>query len=203
MNIINKLLLLLSLSMTPAVTVSAQEVNNDFDTYQTEEQYLADFDYLRGLDYRVSYTADGEVDYSGEGYVYYAFPIYYDIVVNFYLTLYYTNVEYQFWYFTSGGLEQIVDIYADNYVGSEVEMPFLALNYIGMSQVIEHDKTENSNSISIYNSFYKFFTGFFPENVVAEYQGIFTFIVVGFLLFLVFGFIFFIFRVIRRLVGFK
>ena len=86
---------------------------------------------------------------------------------------------------------------------SETEMPFLALDYIGMSQVIEHDKAEKSNSISIYNSFYKFFTGFFPENVVAEYHGIFTFVIVAFLLFLVFGFVFFLFRVIRRLVGFK
>jgi hypothetical protein len=43
-------------------------------------------------------------------------------------------------------------------------MPFLALDYIGMSQVIEHDKAEKSNSISIYNSFYNFFTGFFPKS---------------------------------------
>ena len=82
-------------------------------------------------------------------------------------------------------------------------MPFLALDYVGMSQVIEYDKVEKSNSISIYNSFYKFFTGFFPNEVVAEYHGIFTFVIVAFLLFLVFGFVFFLFRVIRRLVGFK
>ena len=89
------------------------------------------------------------------------------------------------------------------YVGEEIEIPFLALDIIGMSQVIEHDKEIESNSISIYNSFYNFFTGFFPEYVVNEYHGIFTFIVVAFLLFLVFGFVFFLFRVIRRLVGFK
>ena len=204
MNIINKLLLLLSLSMTPAVAVSAQEANNTFDTFQSEEKYLEDFSYLREYDYRLSYAIYDEVDYSGEGYLYYAFPIYYDIVEGYNRTnLYYTNNEYQFYYFTSIGTEIILEIYCSNYIGTENEMPFLALNYIGMSQVIEHDKTEKSNSISIYGSFYNFFTGFFPENVVAEYHGIFTFIVVGFLLFLVFGFVFFLFRVIRRLVGFK
>ncbi|HKM40265.1 MAG TPA: hypothetical protein VJZ99_00040, partial [Patescibacteria group bacterium] len=190
MNIINKLLLLLSLLMTPAVAVSAQEADNTFDTYQTADKYLEDFSYLREYDYRLSYCINDEVDYSGEGYVYYAFPIYYDIVECYNRTnLYYTNNEYQFYYFTSVGTEIILDIYCSNYIGGEAEMPFLALNYIGMSQVIDHDTIIESNDITIYNSFYNFFTGFFPENVVAEYHGIFTFIVVAFLLFLVFGFV--------------
>ena len=210
MNILHKLLLLLSLSMTPAMTVSAQEVNNDFDTFQTVEKYLADFDYLNGNSYRVShgYYYDGiyELDYSAEKYIFYCFPIYYKIdlsSVNYDGFKYYTNDKYQFLTFEFYNYEISSEILLYNYVGSETEMPFLALDYIGMSQIIEHDKAEKSNSISIYNSFYNFFTGFFPENVVNEYQGIFTFIVVGFLLFLVFGFVFFLFRVIRRLVGFK
>lgn len=206
MNIIHKLLLLLSLSVTPAVTVAAQAANDTFETFQTADKYLEDFDYLRDLDYRVSYVdvVNDKVDCDMQPYIFYAFPIYYDIVEPYgFLDIYYSNNEYQFWYFYTIAHEFPVNIYADNYYGSEVEMPFLALNYMGMSQVIEHDNIEKSNSISIYNSFYKFFTGFFPENVVAEYHGIFTFIVVGFLLFLVFGFVFFLFRVIRRLVGFK
>lgn len=204
MNIINKLLLLLSLSMTPAVTVSAQEANDTFDTYQTAEKYLDDFSYLREYDYRLSYTINDEADYTGEGYLYYAFPIYYDIVEDSHLMeLYYTNGEYQFYYFNDVGTENVVEIYATNYSGNEVEMPFLALNYLGMSQVIDNDYTDGYYDNTIYGSFYKFFTGFFPNEVVAEYQGIFTFIVVGFLLLLVFGFVFFLFRVIRRLVGFK
>ena len=210
MNILHKLLLLLSLSMTPAMTVSAQEVNNDFDTFQTVEKYLADFDYLNENSYRVShgYYYDGiyELDYSAEKYIFYCFPIYYKIdlsSVNYDGFKYYTNDKYQFLTFEFYNYEISSEILLYNYVGSETEMPFLALDYIGMSQIIEHDKAEKSNSISIYNSFYNFFTGFFPENVVNEYQGIFTFIVVGFLLFLVFGFVFFLFRVIRRLVGFK
>ena len=210
MNILNKLLLLLSLSMSPAVAVSAQEANDTFDTFQTAEQYLADFDYLNGNSYRVShgYYYDGiyELDYSAEKYIFYCFPIYYKIdlsSVNYDGFKYYTNDKYQFLTFEFYNYEISSEILLYNYVGSETEMPFLALDYIGMSQIIEHDKAEKSNSISIYNSFYNFFTGFFPENVVNEYQGIFTFIVVGFLLFLVFGFVFFLFRVIRRLVGFK
>lgn len=208
MNIINKLLLLLSLSMTPVVTVSAQEVNTDFDTFQTADKYLADFDYLTENTYRLSVgDLDGDyydVDYTAERFVFYVFPIYYNIdfeqnaIVN-----YYENDNYVFYCFEYFAIESMDYIYVYNYVGFETQMPFLALDYIGMNQVIEHDKTEKTNSISIYNSFYNFFTGFFPENVVAEYQGIFTFIVVAFLLFLVFGFVFFLFRVIRRLVGFK
>ena len=210
MNIINKLLLLLSLSMTPAVTVSAQTVNEEFDTFQTAEQYLADFDYLNENSYRLSFAfySDGFYcfDYSDENYIFYCVPIYYktEIASSDYDGIkYYFNDKYQFLTFEYYNYE-IAGIFSlSNYVGEEIEMPFLALDYIGMNQVIEHDKAEKSNSISIYNSFYNFFTGFFPNEVVNEYHGIFTFIVVGFLLFLVFGFVFFLFRVIRRLVGFK
>jgi hypothetical protein len=210
MNILNKLLLLLSLSMSPAVNLYAAE-NTDFDTFQTAEQYLADFDYLIENSYRLSfafYYDDGYFyyDYSDENYIFYAFPLYYEIEL---ITpscdgvKYYTNDKYQFFTFEYVNSEIPGSILIDNYVGEEVEFSFLALDYIGMNQVIEHDQEIESNSISIYNSFYNFFTGFFPSDVVAEYQGIFTFIVVGFLLFLVFGFVFFLFRVIRRLVGFK
>jgi hypothetical protein len=204
MNIINKLLLLLSLSMTPAVAVSAQEVNNEFDTYQTVDKYLADFDYLTENTFRLSevtwenaYYTQYEDTYNN----FYVFPKYYEIDFDPIFIVYYSNDSYNFYHLP--GSETITEIIVINYVGEESKMPFLALDYIGMNQVIEHDKAEKSNSISIYNSFYKFFTGFFPENVVNEYHGIFTFIVVGFLLFLVFGFVFFLFRVIRRLVGFK
>lgn len=210
MNIFNKLLLLLSLSMSPAVTVSAAE-NTNFDTFQTAEQYLADFDYLTENSYRLSfgyYIDDGiyEFDYSEEKYTFYALPIYYDIdlaTADYYGFKYYTNDKYQFLTFHLYNYEILSEILLYNYVGEEIKMFFLALDYVGMSQVIEHDQEIESNSISIYNSFYNFFTGFFPNEVVTEYHGIFTFIVVGFLLFLVFGFVFFLFRVIRRLVGFK
>ena len=209
MNIINKLLLLLSLSMTPAMTVSAQTVNNDFDTFQTAEKYLADFDYLNENSYRLSFNESFEdniyhIDYKGDFYVFYVFPIYYNIVITnrTYIT-YYQNEYYYFLKAEGVYYEQITRCYFSNYIGSETELSFLALDHVGMSQVIEHDQEIESNSISIYNSFYNFFTGFFPNEVVTEYHGIFTFIVVGFLLFLVFGFVFFLFRVIRRLVGFK
>ena len=208
MNIINKLLLLLSLSMTPAMTVSAQTVNNDFDTFQTIDKYLEDFDYLNEKSYRLSIASlnvDNEynVYYTGQFYVFYAFPNYYEIDFSKTFIDYYSNSDYTFYtlQFRSTESEFTMDI--ENYNGNESEMAFLALDYVGMSQVIEHDQEIESNSISIYNSFYNFFTGFFPEYVVNEYHGIFTFIVVGFLLFLVFGFVFFLFRVIRRLVGFK
>lgn len=206
MNIIHKLLLLLSLSMTPAVTVSAQAVNNDFDTFQTAEEYLADFDYLTPNTYRITFVEDGSWITVGRTYIFYAFPTYYDINLKYTsinYKLYYQNDYYNFFQYHYHSLEQAGTCEVLNYVGEESIMPFLALDYNGMSQVIEHDKAEISNSISIYNSFYNFFTGFFPNEVVAEYHGIFTFIVVGFLLFLVFGFVFFLFRVIRRLVGFK
>ena len=205
MNILHKLLLLLSLSMSPAVTVSAAEYT-DFDTFQTAEQYLEDFAYLTENSYIIreaEYTSyQYEIDHSGERFLYYAFPIYYNVFFDSEYVFYYENGNYQF--FVSSQPYEVFDLIdIINYIGSETEMPFLALDYIGISQVIEHDQEIESNSISIYNSFYNFFTGFFPSEVVAEYHGIFTFIVVGFLLFLVFGFVFFLFRVIRRLVGFK
>ncbi len=205
MNILNKLLLLLSLSMSPAVTVSAAEYT-DFDTFQTEEKYLEDFDYLNEKSYRLTFVENGALASSGQTYIFYALPIYYDIVFQYtsinYRT-YYQNDYYKFFFYQYHSIEVAGTYEVLNYVGEESKMPFLALDYIGMNQVIEHDKAEKSNSISIYNSFYNFFTGFFPNEVVTEYHGIFTFIVVGFLLFLVFGFVFFLFRVIRRLVGFK
>lgn len=206
MNILHKLLLLLSLSMTPAVTVSAAE-NTDFDTFQTADQYLADFDYLTDNTYRVSYAEFDspyfDASYTDERFSFYIFPIYYDLdFESFNFDEYYSNEFYKFFTF-SFGYEDDISFLIHNYIGYEVELPFLAIDTIGMSQVIEHDKAEKSNSISIYNSFYNFFTGFFPTEIVNEYHGIFTFIVVGFLLFLVFGFVFFLFRVIRRLVGFK
>ena len=204
MNILHKLLLLLSLSMSPAITVSAQAENTEFDTFQTAEQYLADFDYLNENSYRLSYGELGDIDYSGEPYVFYVFPIYYNVDSNnSFFVNYYSNVDYNFYTNIGVTFEAQINFLILNYDGEEVEFSFLALDYIGMNQVIEHDQEIESNSISIYNSFYNFFTGFFPSDVVAEYQGIFTFIVVGFLLFLVFGFVFFLFRVIRRLVGFK
>jgi len=142
MNILNKLLLLLSLSMSPAVTVSAQSVNTDFDTFQTEEEYLADFDYLNENNYRVShgYYYDGiyELDYTGENYIFYCFPIYYDIEVttsDYDAVIYYSNNKYQFLTFEYYTQETVGNILLYNYVGEETEIPFLALDYIGMSQV--------------------------------------------------------------------
>ena len=208
MNILNKLLLLLSLSMSPAVTVSAAAENADFDTFHTEAQYFADFNYLNESSYRWSYAdyidnGSYEATYDGGKFLFYVFPIYYDFnYETFVMEFYYSNENYFFLAFNDV-YENDMIVEFSNYTGNEIEMPFLALDYVGMTQVIEHDKAEKSNSISIYNSFYNFFTGFFPNEVVNEYHGIFTFIVVGFLLFLVFGFVFFLFRVIRRLVGFK
>jgi hypothetical protein len=221
MNFLNKLLLLsLSMSpviivsaqaensMSPVITVSAQAENNDFDTFQTIDKYLEDFDYLSRPSYRHSLAnlVENRIDYNGGAFRFYVFPIFYELEFNVSITPvreYYRNVDYCFFVAPYSNIEKPVGIEVLNYVGTETEMPFLAIDTIGMSQVIEHDKVEKSNSISIYNSFYNFFTGFFPEYVVNEYHGIFTFIVVSFLLFLVFGFVFFLFRVIRRLVGFK
>lgn len=210
MNIFNKLLLLLSLSMTPAVTVSAQAVNNDFDTFQTIDKYLEDFDYLKSRSMRNSTGAFDSVEcvynvnYNGGAFRFYVFPIFYELEFSVTPVVeYYRNDNYQFVVAPYSNNERPIDIEVLNYIGTETTLSFLAIDTVGMFQVIEHDKEIESNKISIYNSFYKFFTGFFPENVVNEYHGIFTFIVVGFLLFLVFGFVFFLFRVIRRLVGFK
>lgn len=204
---LSKLLFSLVLAVSPIVSVSAQTEHTDFDTFQTVDKYLADFDYLNENSYRVSFAEffEGElvVDYSGERFLFYALPNYYDLVFLNNVTInYYSNVDYNF-FVTEYSSEFLLTFEITNFIGQYPEMPFLALDYIGMSQVIEHDKTEKSNSISIYNSFYNFFTGFFPNEVVAEYHGIFTFVIVAFLLFLVFGFVFFLFRVIRRLVGFK
>ncbi len=208
---LSKLLLSLSLAVAPIVSVSAQAEYTEFDTFQTADKYLQDFDYLNENIYKTLFAQYNlyqkfYIDFYGTSFRFYVFPIYYDISIEddlVFFVKYYQNEEYQFlvsqeYLASRGGLAFI-----ENYIGNETEMPFLALDYIGMSQVIEHDKTEKSNSISIYNSFYKFFTGFFPNEVVNEYHGIFTFVIVAFLLFLVFGFVFFLFRVIRRLVGFK
>ncbi len=208
MNIFNKLLLLLSLSMSPAVTVSAQAVNNDFDTFQTIEKYYEDFDYLNEKSYRNSLAdmVENKIDYNGGAFRFYAFPIFYELDFSISTTPvveYYRNDDYSFIVAPYSNNERPIGIEVLNYIGTETEMPFLAIDTIGMNQVIEHDKEMKSNNISIYSSFYNFFTGFFPNEVVTEYHGIFTFIIVGFLLFLVFGFVFFLFRVIRRLVGFK
>ena len=209
MNIFNKLLLLLSLSMSPAITVSAQSVNNEFDTFQTIDKYLEDFDYLNSRSMRNSTGAFDSVsvynvNYNGGAFRFYVFPIFYELEFTITPVIeYYRNVDYCFFVAPYSNNERPVDIEVLNYIGTETTLSFLALDTVGMFQVIEHDQEIESNSISIYNSFYKFFTGFFPEYVVNEYDGIFTFIVVGFLLFLVFGFVFFLFRVIRRLVGFK
>lgn len=201
---LSKLLLSLSLAVAPIVSVSAQAVNT-FDTYQTADKYLADFDYLNESSYRITFTeSNGYIYKAGENYRFYVFPIYYELKFTVRdLSLYYENDYYQFVAYLYNAMEVETNIEVLNYIGVETKILFLALDYIGMSQVIEHDKAEKFNSISIYNSFYKFFTGFFPNEVVAEYHGIFTFVIVAFLLFLVFGFVFFLFRVIRRLVGFK
>ncbi len=202
---LSKLLLVLSLAVAPVVSVSAQ-ADYTFDTFQTADKYLQDFDYLNENSYRLSYAEFNslyfDLSYAGERFLFYVFPVYYDFET-FNTEFYYANENYNFFVFVYGVVENDESFAFYNYIGSEIEMPFLALDYIGMNQVIEHDKADKSNSISIYNSFYNFFTGFFPNEVVAEYQGIFTFVIVAFLLFLVFGFVFFLFRVIRRLVGFK
>lgn len=209
---LSKLLFSFVLAVSPIVSVSAQTESTNFDTFQTVDKYLADFDYL--LEYEIR---DGELlgevfdfDYPSEFFYYYVFPIDYDIEVsvsnsNFVLEPFYSNVFYKFYnvslYYFS---ERNVKVKFFNYIGDEVEMSILALNSLSMSQVIDNDYTHGYyDDPTIYGSFYKFFTGFFPEYVVVEYHGIFTFVIVSFLLFLVFGFVFFLFRVIRRLVGFK
>ena len=199
---LSKLLLSLSLAVAPIVSVSAQ-AENTFDTFQTADKYLEDFDYLREQTYRLSTADIDKIDYEYNYYIYYVFPNYYDMnfVGNFYEV--YSNDYYRFFVNTHANYEVVCTFSISNYNGLETEFSFLALNEIGMFEVMQYDKEEKFNSISIYNSFYNFFTGFFPNEVVAEYHGIFTFVIVAFLLFLVFGFVFFLFRVIRRLVGFK
>ncbi len=202
---LSKLLLSLSLLVSPIVSVSAQAEYTEFDTYQHYQKYDVDFDYVNEASRRFRLVnVDGEVNYAGNPYRFYVFPIYYDInISDTEYIKYYENDYYQFFTHHYSHNERNIIVTVDNYVGVQTEFYFYALDYVGMFQVIEHDKTEKSNSISIYNSFYNFFTGFFPNEVVVEYHGIFTFVIVAFLLFLVFGFVFFLFRVIRRLVGFK
>lgn len=200
---LSKILFALSLAVSPIVSVSAQAEYTDFDTFQTVDKYLQDFDYVNENSYRLSNAVDNVIDYEYQNKVFYVFPSYYDIQLYSNFKYYYSNADYNFIYNSHANYEVAFNVNISNYIGVETEMPFLAFDHVGMSQVIEHDKAEKSNSISIYNSFYNFFTGFFPDNVVAEYHGIFTFVIVAFLLFLVFGFVFFLFRVIRRLVGFK
>ncbi len=203
---VSKILFSLILAVSPIVSVSAQSEYTEFDTFQTFDKYLADFDYLMRPTYRNSLAdmVENKIDYTGGAFRFYVFPIFYELAFSVTPVVeYYRSVDYVFFVAPYSNNERPVGIEVLNYVGVETEMRFLAIDTIGMSQVIEHDKTEKSNSISIYNSFYNFFTGFFPNEVVAEYHGIFTFVIVAFLLFLVFGFVFFLFRVIRRLVGFK
>ena len=202
---LSKILFALSLAVSPIVSVSAQAQYTEFDTFQTADKYLADFDYLLGLSFKLPNAVDFESNLN-DGYYYYGLPLYYDVEIcndnAVDASLYYQSNDYQFWFFEQKDYTSFTFV-IDNYNGNEVYMPFIELDAVGMSQVINHNEYVKSNSISIYNSFYNFFTGFFPNEVVAEYHGIFTFVVVAFLLFLVFGFVFFLFRVIRRLVGFK
>ena len=48
---LSKLLLAVSLAVAPVVSVSAQAGYSDFDTFQTADKYLQDFDYLIGNSY--------------------------------------------------------------------------------------------------------------------------------------------------------
>lgn len=214
----NKLLFSLSLIVSPLVAVSGQsyqavsaQTYTDFDTYHTSQDYLNDFDYLLSSEFKIRTSkyqsiVEFEFDYTGGQFFYYVIPLHYELDVVSDLEYFYSNDFYKFYNVTAGISynERPFSFEVLNYIGINQQiLPILALNSLSMSQVIEHDKTEKSNTISIYNSFYNFFTGFFPDNVVAEYHGIFTFVIVAFLFFLVFGFVFFLFRVIRRLVGFK
>lgn len=56
---------------------------------------------------------------------------------------------------------------------------------------------------TLYDVFYSIITRFFPVDLVTANEEIFIFVSVCFTLSLLFGFIFYIFRTIRRLVGFK
>ena len=76
----SKLLLSLSLAVAPVVSVSAQAGYSDFDTFQTADKYLADFDYLNEESYRISFTeSNGDIKYNGQNYRFYVFPIYYEL----------------------------------------------------------------------------------------------------------------------------
>ena len=117
--------------------------------------------------------------------------------------MFYENESYNFYYSETLSFEISVDITISNYVGSETIGSFARFNSVGMSEVITRDTFKPVKDNTLYGAFFAFFTGFFPHSVVAEYNGIFTAIVVAFLLFLVFGFIFFLVRTIRRLMGFR
>ena len=78
---LSKLLLALSLAVAPVVSVSAQAENTEFDTFQTADKYLADFDYLTEKTYRLTFVEDGALASLGQTYIFYAFPSYYDIGV--------------------------------------------------------------------------------------------------------------------------
>lgn len=56
---------------------------------------------------------------------------------------------------------------------------------------------------TLYDVFYNIITKLFPVEIVSANEEIFIFVSVCFTLSLVFGFIFYIFRTIRRFVGFK
>lgn len=215
---LSKLLFSLVLAVSPLVSVSNQAYQSvsaydytDFDTFYTEQDYLKDFDYV--VEYGSRYgELIGEIyfiEYPGEIYYYYAFPLNYDIEFKIgefvILEPFYSNDIYKFYNIAVDYTgERLVNVQFFNYIGNETEFYVLGLTSLSMSQVIDNDYTHGYyDDPTIYGSFYKFFTGFFPEYVVVEYHGIFTFVIVAFLLFLVFGFVFFLFRVIRRLVGFK
>lgn len=198
-------LLLTTLSIL-APFVPMQQVHDDFDTFQTEAVFNEVFSDISG--YEIGVFNSLKADYSGETFIYYAFPIYYDVnlvdtsTANDFV-LFYDNESYNFYYSETLSFEIAVDITITNYIGSEVDFSFARFNSVGMSEIITRDIFKPVKDNTLYGSFFAFFTGFFPHSVVAEYNGIFTAIVVAFLLFLVFGFIFFLFRTIRRLMGFR
>ena len=145
---VSKLLLAVSLAVAPVVSVSAQSVNETFDTFQAADKYLEDFDYLTEKTYRLTFVEDGALASLGQTYIFYAFPIYYDIVIqytNINYILYYQNDYYKFLFYEYRSSEVDGTYEVLNYVGEEIKMPFLALDYIGMNCVIEHDKAENKN----------------------------------------------------------
>lgn len=201
-----KLLLTTLTLFAPFVPLT--QVNDDFDIFQTVEKYQEDFDYL--VEKRISFAFNTnpplyDCDYENGIFYYYALPLNYDstIFLNTALNIIYSNSSYNFYNASFNGMENAIIFEISNYIGTQEEMPFVAFTSVGMSQIIEHDKDLPIKDNTLYGSFFAFFTGFFPHSVVAEYNGIFIAIVVAFLLFLVFGFIFFLFRTIRRLMGFR
>ena len=57
---LSKILFALSLAVSPIVSVSAQAQYTEFDTFQTADKYLADFDYLLGLSFKLPNAVDFE-----------------------------------------------------------------------------------------------------------------------------------------------